>query len=43
MQSPHHRPNILNPRFRQIGIAVIPGTPSGESYGATYATEFGRR
>jgi uncharacterized protein YkwD len=42
MNSPGHRANILHPLFREIGIAVVRGTPRGLE-GATYATEFGRR
>ena len=40
MDSPAHRANILNGRFREIGIALTLGSPRGGS-GATYATEFG--
>ena len=40
MRSPGHRANILNGRFRQIGIGLAVGTPHGRD-GATYATEFG--
>ena len=40
MASPGHRRNILNRRFREIGIGVILGSPRGGD-GATYATEFG--
>lgn len=40
MDSPGHRANILNARYREIGIGLIEGSPrSGD--GATYATEFG--
>ena len=40
MDSPGHRANILNGRFREIGIGLSLGSPRGGS-GATYATEFG--
>ena len=46
MKSPGHRRNILNPRFREIGIGIVPGVPvrdrglEGQS-GATYTTDFG--
>ena len=40
MASPGHRANILNGRFREIGIGLTLGSPRGGS-GATYATEFG--
>jgi uncharacterized protein YkwD len=46
MASPPHRANILDRRFREIGIGVAGGAPirlgPGEQ-GATYATEFGQR
>ncbi len=44
MHSPGHRQNILNRRFREIGIGVAFDTPKG-SYptGATYTTTFGTR
>ena len=40
MDSPGHRANILNGRFREIGIGLTLGSPRGGA-GATYATEFG--
>jgi uncharacterized protein YkwD len=40
MASPGHRANILNRRFREIGIGLTLGSPRGGD-GATYATEFG--
>jgi uncharacterized protein YkwD len=43
MNSPGHRANILNGRFRDIGIGVVEGTPSANADGATYTTNFGRR
>jgi uncharacterized protein YkwD len=45
MNSPGHRRNVLNSRFRDIGIGITIGAPedvSGSS-AATYATEFGTR
>jgi uncharacterized protein YkwD len=42
MNSPGHRANILNPRFRQIGLGIAMGNPAGaEGGGATYASAFG--
>jgi uncharacterized protein YkwD len=42
MNSPGHRENILNARYREIGIGVVAGNPSRtDGAGATYATEFG--
>ena len=44
MRSPGHRANILNPRFREIGIGVVLGAPQpGVDHAATYATSFGTR
>jgi uncharacterized protein YkwD len=45
MHSTGHRHNILEPRYREIGIGVAPGTPTdaGGVPGATYTTEFGKR
>jgi uncharacterized protein YkwD len=40
MQSPPHRANILDARFRAIGVGVAFGTPVGDA-GATYSTDFG--
>lgn len=44
MNSPGHRSNILNRRFREIGIGIARGTPN-RSYGdgGTYVTDFGTR
>jgi uncharacterized protein YkwD len=41
MHSPPHRANILSRRFRDIGIGIAPGAPTG-GRGATYTTDFGR-
>src|SRR5688500_14584469 len=44
MHSPGHRANILNRRFREIGIGVVQGAPvRGTDNAATYATSFGTR
>ena len=43
MNSPGHRANILQPRFREVGIGVVRRLPVGDLRGATYAAEFGRR
>ena len=42
MHSPGHRFNILHRSFRDIGIGIVLGTPSGGD-GATYTTDFGVR
>ena len=44
MHSPGHRANILQRRFREIGIGLVGGAPeSVPGPAATYATEFGAR
>ena len=45
MNSPSHRDNILNGKFREIGVGIAGGTPSGAlpAASATYTTEFGAR
>jgi uncharacterized protein YkwD len=45
MHSPGHRHNILDPRFRDIGIGIAIGAPEdvGGEPAATYTTEFGAR
>ena len=45
MESPGHKANILNGRFREIGIGVAFGVPLPEvqDAGATYNTGFGAR
>lgn len=42
MHSDGHRANILEPSFREIGIGLAMGVPTGSgAAGATYVTEFG--
>jgi len=45
MQSPPHRANILRPRFREIGVAAVKGTPinASDAGGVTVSTEYGFR
>jgi uncharacterized protein YkwD len=44
MHSLGHRANILNPKFREIGIGIVRGAPEpGVESAATYATSFGAR
>jgi uncharacterized protein YkwD len=44
MQSPEHKANILNGRYRQAGFGIVIGLPvRGSSSGATYSNEFGKR
>ena len=44
MHSPEHRQNILNPKFRQIGIGFTRGIPPKPgSNGSTFTTDFGMR
>jgi uncharacterized protein YkwD len=42
MHSPPHRHNILTASFRQIGVGVARGTPTGYT-GGTYTTDFGAK
>jgi uncharacterized protein YkwD len=41
MKSPGHKANILNRRFREIGLGVVRGSPRGA--GATFVNTFGFR
>ena len=44
MHSAGHRANILNGRFREIGLGVARGAPvGGQDRGGTYVTDFGAR
>ncbi len=43
MASPGHKANILRSSFRQVGVGIALGLPSGSSSGATYNTAFGGR
>ena len=45
MHSPDHRDNILEGRFREIGLGVALGSPVGDApdRAATYTTDFGAR
>jgi uncharacterized protein YkwD len=44
MNSPGHRHNILESRFRDIGLGIARGAPrGGVSGGGTYVTDFGSR
>ena len=43
MGSSAHKANILNRRFRHVGIGVAVGAPIGGAGGATYTTAFGKR
>jgi uncharacterized protein YkwD len=45
MNSPPHRANLLNTRFREIGIAAVVGTPEsrGDGTGVTVSSEYGVR
>jgi uncharacterized protein YkwD len=40
MNSAGHRHNILDGKYRHIGIGIVPGTPGDASSGATYTTDF---
>ncbi len=41
MNSPGHKANILNRRFREIGLGIVRSAPNGG--GATYVNTFGYR
>ncbi len=42
MKSASHRRNILEPRFRTVGIGIVDGAPrAGIADAATYTTDFG--
>jgi uncharacterized protein YkwD len=41
MNSEGHRENILNGNYRELGLAVRLGTPTGETTGVTVSAEFG--
>ena len=41
MRSTGHRQNMLQPRFRVIGIGIGAGAPAGGGSGKTYTTDFG--
>ena len=45
MHSDGHRANILNAAFREIGIGIVNGSPTGSlaAWSATYTTHFGTR
>ena len=44
MQSPGHRANVLQPKFREVGIGIVRRLPVAHGgRGATYAAEFGAR
>lgn len=42
MASSGHRANILDPLYREVGIGLVPGTPSRHR-GITFTTDFGLR
>ena len=43
MNSEHHRENILNGDYRELGLGIHLGTPTGSSEGVTITAEFGVR
>jgi uncharacterized protein YkwD len=45
MNSPPHRENLLKPRFNEIGVAAVDGTPEGDlgDPGVTVSSEYGFR
>jgi uncharacterized protein YkwD len=43
MDSPEHRANILKRAYREVGLGIAVGVPSGHDAGATYTADFGVR
>lgn len=43
LNSPEHRANLLRRGYREVGIGVAVGVPTGGSPGATYTVDFGTR
>ncbi len=43
MNSPEHRANILRAGYKELGVGIVPVTPSGDSSGATYTADFGTK
>ena len=43
MNSEHHRENIVKPGFRELGLGIELGTPTGKTVGVTITAEFGAR
>ncbi len=41
MGSPGHRENLLSPDYTQVGLGLALGTPTDQTWGATYTTDFG--
>jgi uncharacterized protein YkwD len=43
LESPGHRANVLRRGYRDVGVGITLGVPTGDAAGATYAVEFGAR
>lgn len=43
LDSPPHRANLLKRGYREVGIGVALGVPTGGNAGATYTVDFGTR
>jgi uncharacterized protein YkwD len=43
MKSAPHRANLLRRGYRQVGIGIALGVPTGDQDGATYTVDFGAR
>jgi len=41
MNSPGHRENLLSADYSQVGLGLALGTPTDQTWGATYTTDFG--
>jgi uncharacterized protein YkwD len=43
MNSPGHRANVLGPRYAELGLGFVVGTPQDPTQGATVTAEYGTR
>src|SRR4051794_14601968 len=41
MNSPGHRENLLSADYTEVGLGLALGTPTDQTWGATYTTDFG--
>jgi uncharacterized protein YkwD len=41
MNSPGHRENLLSADYSEVGLGLALGTPTDQTWGATYTTDFG--
>jgi uncharacterized protein YkwD len=43
LDSPPHRANLLKRGYREVGIGIALGVPTGNDRGATYTVDFGTK